>query len=68
MSLKSIHIFFVFCTFLLLILVSILNFSSWLQYGGLKFVFYAIISLSCSALVIFYGIKFLGKFKKLSFM
>jgi hypothetical protein len=68
MSLKTVHIFFVFCTTMLSLFLVVWNYQNWTNFGETSSILYMIISMIFGFLVIIYGKKFLSKFKELSFM
>ena len=68
MSLKSVHIFFVFCTTLLTMVMGVWNYKNWVSFGEISSLVYMGISILCGLAAIVYGKKFLVKFKDLSFM
>jgi len=68
MSLKTVHIFFVLCTTMLSIFLSVWNYINWASFGQTSSIIYMLISIVCGFAAIIYGKKFLSKFKELSFM
>jgi len=68
MSLKTIHIFFVFCTTMLSIFLAVWNYYNWINFGLISSIYYMIFSIIFGFCALVYGKKFLTKFKELSFM
>ena len=68
MSLKSVHIFFVLCTMLLTVVLAVWNYFKWETFGEISSLVYMVISILCGIVAMYYGKKFLEKFKDLSFM
>jgi len=68
MSLKTVHVFFVLCTTGLSIFIALWNYNNWIDYGNSLSLFYTAISVLSIFMALYYGKKFLTKFKELSFM
>ncbi len=68
MSLKSLHLVFVFCTGMLSVFLAVWNYLNWVSFGFTSSLVYMGLSLISGAAVIYYGKQFLNKFKSLSFM
>ncbi len=68
MSLKTVHLVFVVCTVGLSIFIAIWNYYNWINYGEFLSLIYLVICIVSGLGIIFYGKKFLSKFKELSFM